>query len=113
MLYLTILLLVSPSRALVCSNIQRTVRNGYSLKGHLITTYSFLGKNTVCIEACAAHSECNSVNFYQRKKKCELNNGNHQSDPENMTVTIDSEYIDYPERISPKCLNKGESSLGR
>jgi len=72
-----------------------TVRRGYKLTGHLIVMYSYLGVRDVCIEACAAHDHCNSVNFYQQKRECELNNANHMSNPESMVEDIDSLYIDY------------------
>lgn len=111
MLCVIMLLVLSPARALFCPpRIQQTVHNGYSLTGHVITTYSFLGQREVCVEACAAHNDCNSVNFYQRKKECELNRVSHLSHPENMTAAIDSEYIDYPVvlRSLLKCLNESK-----
>jgi len=84
--------------------IHPTVRRGYKLTRHHIVTYSYLGVRDVCIEACSAHNHCNSVNFYQEKRECELNSANHVSHPQDMKEDIDSLYTDYtlrPPVITP------------
>jgi len=101
MIFITLLQIITSSSAGLCPFAQQpTERIGQKLSGHVITTYSYVGQKEVCIEACAAHHCGKSVNFYNKSKECEINIGNHVSNHENMTLAMDSVYVDCPQRSS-------------
>jgi len=90
--------------AQTCSS-SRYTQSHFQLQGHVSKTVNVATK-ALCIAQCKLHQHCHSMNFYQRKRVCELNNANHLSNPESLVPSADGEYINYHERPPAKCSNK-------
>ena len=77
----------------------------FKLQGHVID--SLLRSDSLqCDDECASHAKCHSINFYQSKRICELNDANHLSNPESLTYSHGSQYLNYFKRPVAKCSNK-------
>ena len=63
------------------------------LKGHVISsaqTNSFEG----CVDRCFRNSKCYSINYYNRKERCELNDKTTFMNPEDLVRELDGTYLD-------------------
>ena len=63
------------------------------LKGHVIMseeTNSFEG----CVDRCFRNSKCYSINYYNRKERCELNDKTTFTNPEDLVRELDGTYLD-------------------
>ena len=63
------------------------------LKGHVISseeTNSFEG----CVDRCFRNSKCHSINYYEREKRCELNDKTTFTNPEDLVRELDGTYLD-------------------
>ena len=63
------------------------------LKGHVISsvqTNSFEG----CVDRCFRNSKCYSINYYNRKEICELNDKTTFMNPEDLVRELDGTYLD-------------------
>jgi len=79
--------------------------NHVKLQGHLINHLS-TPESFQCVDKCALHEHCNSINFYQDKGMCELNNATHLTNPESMVSSNGSQYLNYFLRPAANCSNK-------
>ena len=78
---------------------------GFKIHGHVLKTIS---SSTImqCEQKCASEQNCQSVNFYQAEKKCELNAANHISSPASLFPSQDCQYVDFQQRQPSKCSRK-------
>ena len=63
------------------------------LKGHVISsvqTNSYEG----CVDRCFRNSKCYSINYYNRKEICELNDKTTFMNPEDLVRELDGTYLD-------------------
>ena len=63
------------------------------LKGHVIMTEqtnSFEG----CVDRCFRNSKCYSINYYNRKERCELNDKTTFINPEDLVRELNGTYLD-------------------
>lgn len=67
------------------------------LLNHVFETFEIVPNLAICHEACDYIATCQSANFLQSKKICELNNATHLSTPvkENFKNNSDSVYFLY------------------
>ena len=80
------------------------------LQGHMIKSLS-RSESSQCVDECASHEECHSINFDQDKRICELNDANHLSNPESLVYSHGFRYLNYFKRPVAKCSNKLCSKL--
>ncbi|XP_031572474.1 epithelial discoidin domain-containing receptor 1-like [Actinia tenebrosa] len=84
-------------------------QSNFKLVGHTIRTLSSSSSDE-CMSECAAQPNCNSINFEETSKKCELNKANHLSNPEGLTPSFGSahvwQYINYRMRSPAFCSDK-------
>lgn len=74
------------------------------LAGHVIKNVS-VQTNMKCMDQCALEKRCYSINFYQNKSICELNGGDHLTNPLSLGQYLDDgvEYMNKHERIPYRC----------
>ena len=72
------------------------------LQGHMIKSLS-RSESLQCVDECASHEKCHSINFEQDKRICELNDANHLSNPESMVYSHESRYMNYFLHPVDKC----------
>ena len=63
------------------------------LKGHVISslqTNSFEN----CVAICVGNLKCYSINYYERKERCELNDKTTFTNPEDLVRELDGTYLD-------------------
>ena len=75
------------------------------LQGHMIKSLS-RSESSQCVDECASHEECHSINFDQDKRICELNDANQLSNPESLVYSHGFRYLNYFKRPVAKCSNK-------
>ena len=60
---------------------ERTSITGYYLAGHVIASRS-VAEIRECVSACNENLKCRSINFLTKEKRCELNDANRFSHPD-------------------------------
>ena len=63
------------------------------LKGHVISSVQ---TNTFenCVAVCVGNLKCYSINYYDRKERCELNDKTTFMNPEDLVRELDGTYLD-------------------
>ena len=63
------------------------------LKGHVISSQQVCSLED-CADVCYANRKCYSINYYERKKRCELNDKTTFMNPEDLVRELDGTYLD-------------------
>ena len=72
---------------------------GFKLYGLVIKTVTKISKEN-CQTNCTSNKNCKSVNFHLKHRKCELNHGNHLTNPEYLRQEDGFVYLDNHMSIS-------------
>ena len=63
------------------------------LKGHVISSQQAYSLED-CTDICYANRKCYSINYYDRKERCELNDKTTFMNPEDLVRELDGTYLD-------------------
>ena len=63
------------------------------LKGHVISSEQAYDLED-CADICYANPKCYSINYYNRKERCELNDKTTFMNPEDLVRELDGTYLD-------------------
>ena len=63
------------------------------LKGHVISSQQAYDLED-CADICYANAKCYSINYYNRKERCELNDKTTFMNPEDLVRELDGTYLD-------------------
>ena len=63
------------------------------LKGHVISSQQVYSLED-CADICYANQKCYSINYYNRKERCELNDKTTFMNPEDLVRELDGTYLD-------------------
>ncbi|XP_077981821.1 semaphorin-5A-like [Glandiceps talaboti] len=58
---------------------------GKALTGSVLRSFSYAHHVVICAKACLNEGKCNSFNYEEVNKKCELNRNSHETAPNDMT----------------------------
>ena len=93
----SLLLLITSSINLQAADMCRRVHEGklrmQVLTGHVISTQTTHGLEE-CADLCDKDPPCYSVNYYEKQRKCELNDKTSYHHPEHMIRRADGSYLD-------------------
>ena len=84
-------------------------RVSYSIYGQQLQGHAFKRLSTreglYCVDQCALHENCHSINIYMGKEFCELNNANHLTNPGSVVSSDGCQYLNYFIHPVAKCSN--------
>ncbi|XP_031567848.1 neuropilin-2-like [Actinia tenebrosa] len=84
-----------------------TCPTAFSLTYHVLRNHviRFSSAHTMdqCMQQCASHLDCHSINFYASQNKCELNKATHLSNPGDLSSDVLGIYMAYKHRPMNVC----------
>ena len=87
---LTALLLVDSAFSTKCPSIYQ--QTNFVLRNNVLKSLMVQSQQE-CAKECGSHIGCFSVNYYQKKKMCELNKATHMSSPVDLAYDVEGTYI--------------------
>ena len=96
-IFVPLLLLLTSTKKLQAADMCRRVHEGklrmQVLTGHVISTQTTHGIEE-CADLCDKVPPCYSVNYYEKQRKCELNDKTSFHHPEHMIQHVHGSYLD-------------------
>ena len=96
-IFVPLLLLLTRTKKLQAADMCRRVHEGkvrmQVLTGHVISTQTTHGIEE-CADLCDKDPPCYSVNYYEKQRKCELNDKTSFHHPEHMIQHVHGSYLD-------------------
>jgi hypothetical protein len=104
---LVIIIIISPwqpSQANTCDS--EYSQSGHVLLDHVVQSLMVTSSDD-CVHECSTNSTCNSINFYEDKNLCEINNATHLSSPEDLvSANRHAIYMMFSRRPLVVCSNQ-------
>ena len=76
-----------------CTEVSARRLRARVLNGHMISSEQ-ANNLEGCADRCSSNSKCYSVNYYNRKERCELNDKTTFVNPEDLVRELDGTYLD-------------------